>query len=849
MPPQKRSRGAGTSTSTPTLKSRKRRKVAPEPQPVTPAAVPKLPRAGTIDSYFSPRSRGAGPETAGLNKAASESWVRTRDSQSNSPLSPESLVEDYEDDVPLTVTRKVQIPVLPVTSSEPALVGVSEGKVEHPTVATEVDTSTQSSLLSNDIESPLPTTDAVSGTPSDIAAGIPAMRCPVCDADLGTLTELATNHHVNRCLDSTPTMTSTPDNKPSTAQPSLEGLAPDPPSNDPPRVGLSGFLSNVKEQLEGLFTTKEVGSSSKQRDETSGRNSAIELDSEPSAARENIPPEPEADITEKPADAVMTLSALTTVVETVDEGYTGDTHGRNQVRGVRKCPWYKRMPGTKFTVDAFMYGKIPGCEAYFLSHFHADHYGGLNSSFSNGPVYCSAVTGNLIVQQLRVKEEYVRRLPMDTPVDVMGVNVVLVDANHCPGAVLFLFEIPSPTSPTPIRHLHTGDFRAHLTHLSHPYIKDVPFNNLYLDTTYCGPVHRFPRQEDVVAACVQLARRVAVQGQTVQEVVSGSPEKGDTNGHHGAVGFLGKWILKGKGKADGRGGKGGPSTKKVTGNGNGKRTVFVVGSYTIGKEKIFKGVAKELGSKIHCVTRKRRVLACLEDRELDEMLTDEPGEADVHVVSMGELKPEILQDKLTSLTPYGFTHLIAFRPTGWTFRPDKRHFSRAVKPGSFTVQSLKPAYYGATGNIAVMGVPYSEHSSFDELEMFVRGVKVEKVVPTVFGGGEKGMRRVLGWCEEWSEGSGGVEGGGGGGGGGVGGLGVLVGVLFVGGGVGGGVDEGGADESGVVDDGVETPIECEEKDDVDMDSVAMELDGITAKDLEWEEVKDEMKDEADDGEG
>ena len=37
-------------------------------------------------------------------------------------------------------------------------------------------------------------------------------------------------------------------------------------------------------------------------------------------------------------------------------------------RKPRKCPDVKWIPGTSFTMDAFLYGAIPNCEAYFLRY-------------------------------------------------------------------------------------------------------------------------------------------------------------------------------------------------------------------------------------------------------------------------------------------------------------------------------------------------------------------------------------------------------------------------------------------------------------------------------------------------
>ena len=73
---------------------------------------------------------------------------------------------------------------------------------------------------------------------------------------------------------------------------------------------------------------------------------------------------------------------------------------------------------------------------YFLSHFHSDHYGGINSSWNSGIIYCSLPTATLVAQQLGVDKKYIHPIAMLTPTVIESrgkpITVTLIDANHCP---------------------------------------------------------------------------------------------------------------------------------------------------------------------------------------------------------------------------------------------------------------------------------------------------------------------------------------------------------------------------------------------------------------------------------
>ncbi|KAL8726152.1 MAG: hypothetical protein Q9181_006162 [Wetmoreana brouardii] len=166
-------------------------------------------------------------------------------------------------------------------------------------------------------------------------------------------------------------------------------------------------------------------------------------------------------------------------------------------------------------------GRVPPL-ACFLSHVHSDHLQGLES-LKSPFVYCSSVTRELllriekyphrmnfvkgILEARKLHYKHLRMLlkpiPVNVPTEIelkpgLSIRVTLLDANHCPGAVMFLIQDDRNAI------LYTGDIRAEPWWV-HSIVQQpvlIPYTHglrqldkVYLDTTFATkeePFRSFP---------------------------------------------------------------------------------------------------------------------------------------------------------------------------------------------------------------------------------------------------------------------------------------------------------------------------------------------------------------------
>ncbi|KAJ4334627.1 DNA cross-link repair protein PSO2/SNM1 [Ascochyta clinopodiicola] len=546
---------------------------------------------------------------------------------------------------------------------------------------------------------------------NDEANGDNAPSCPLCNSNLKGLSEQESSIHVNACLDGKPIPLPSP-------------VKPERENTPAPVTNAKAFKRPVRPPREAQENPFQLG----------GKTSAA------------------------PTSAFSKLMAG----HAEDAAWATAAAANNAARGKpafeRTCPFYKIMPGFFIAVDAFRYGAVKGQNAYFLSHFHSDHYIGLTSSWSHGPIYCSKVTGNLVRQQLRVDPRWVVDLDFEKKTEVPGtegVHVTMISANHCPGSSLFLFEKEITKGPKPKlqRVLHCGDFRACQMHIEHPLLRpDVidavsganrqqKLDACYLDTTYLTPKYAFPPQQQVIQACADMCV-------SLNKVRADDTDGWEQMKRERAGAGMAKFVRKNSAE----------DAEEAPKSPDRGRLLVIVGTYSIGKERICVGIAKALGSMIYAPPNKQRICRALEDPELNALLTTDPRKGQVHMTPLFEIRAETLDDYLRDYADT-FSRAVGFRPSGWNYRPPNSRFTDSPLvstvlhssnwKSAFSMKDLTPQR-GSTSRASCFGVPYSEHSSFRELTMFCCALNIDKIIPTVNVGSAKSREKMKGWCEKWA---------------------------------------------------------------------------------------------------
>ena len=145
--------------------------------------------------------------------------------------------------------------------------------------------------------------------------------------------------------------------------------------------------------------------------------------------------------------------------------------------------------------------------------------------------------------------------------------------------------------------------------------------------------------------------------------------------------------------------------------------------------------AKKFNVKIYVTKSKFDFIKCFNWSKDDmKYITRDPSATSFHVVSMGMLNFKKIGTYLSSLKNSKYQHIVAIRPTGWSFGGgrSKGRMGSAHKNNSYEgISSVHTTYVNNLVECTIFGIAYSEHSSFSELQQCIRDFKPFMTKPTV----------------------------------------------------------------------------------------------------------------------
>ncbi|KAI0357562.1 hypothetical protein OH77DRAFT_1476305 [Trametes cingulata] len=370
----------------------------------------------------------------------------------------------------------------------------------------------------------------------------------------------------------------------------------------------------------------------------------------------------------------------------------------------------------------------PSVGLYLLTHTHTDHLNGLSARSFGQTVICShdakemllrhEVYAERALRDMDLRAENVRtfahlkvepqrmedgsldyagsrdllrtihlHVPTDIPLnDGETVTITLLDANHCPGAVMFLVEGVKGAV------LHTGDLRAEPWFLES--LRHNPFIQRYIDdadtscrTSRCSsPATSLPKLEAIYLDTACLLNNYDV------------PTK--ANAASGIASLMACY----------------PET-----------TRFFLNVWTWGYEEIYKAVARVFGAKIHVDRYKHGVYSHLTgDPFLKSIITRDGASTRFHACERFGRCEHVRVNGREAHTPSG-QHVVYVNPVNMGTAAWELYLKQ-------TREQL-----GRGEQVNILLVPLARHSPLPELRAFVRLFKPRRVEPNTLDPALKGL--------------------------------------------------------------------------------------------------------------
>lgn len=132
--------------------------------------------------------------------------------------------------------------------------------------------------------------------------------------------------------------------------------------------------------------------------------------------------------------------------------------------------------------------------------------------------------------------------------------------------------------------LHTGDFRASPDMEEYPEFWNNEIHTIYLDTTYLSSKYDFSTQSDSISLIIQYC----------YDFINSSTSSSS-------------------------------------------KPLIICGAYKVGKEKVWLRIAQEFNYKVWINEERKKVMNCVQNTEISEVLTRSATDASIHVLPLGSI--------------------------------------------------------------------------------------------------------------------------------------------------------------------------------------------------------------------